>query len=476
MTSRSFHISALMMVGCAGPALQEQRHAGLTPTCAQATPGDDLDDRGSIQAAIAARCCLGPGVYDIDTPAAPPGGRRPYQMLTVPSGGELCGSGSTTVVRFRGAAGGQDWRGIQLAGGAIHDVMLDTSALTGTSEQTHAVHVRGPTTGRIERVAFVHPERFGADGRVLPGGDCVDVVGYAPSELVVGMVIRDNQFLTCDRGGIQVHSGTVNLVVTGNEFHRTGDLDFNSEGSGGSTHWLIAGNRFRASPVNQGAFAIALDLVDTVSVVDNTLERGVYLYGCTRCSLVKNAITMTGGSAMAMATIEVIKGSNDLTIEENVVRRPADQDFGPVIHVGPHGTAQSQGIRIVHNELIQETASDVVYVEGPAGLSLLDNRIQYLAAPSQVASGLRLVGSATYATSSISVIGNAFAGPMRAAIMTGGAGGRQGIGSLVAAWNVADSPGLACVNTGGIQGPVMMLYNGWAASTCGVPPIPVTLP
>jgi hypothetical protein len=478
MTSRGFHFLLVLLAGCAGPALRVQLGPSElllgAPGCSQATPGDDLDDLGAIQAAINARCCLGPGTYDVDTPAAPPGGRRPYAMLTVPLDAVLCGAGPTTVIRFRGSAGGQDWRGIQLAGGGIHDVLLDTSQLVGTSEQTHAIHVRGPATGLIDRVSIHHPERI-AGGVTLPGGDCIDVVGYAPAELVVGLVIRDSQFLACDRGGIQVHGGTLNLTVTGNEFHRTGNLDLNSEGSGGSSHWIIAGNRFRASDGNHSEYAIALDLVDTVSVVDNQIERGVYLYSCTHCSLVKNAITMTGGSAVETGTIEAIKGSNDLVIEENVIRRPATQDFGPLLHVGPHGTAQSVGVRVIHNELIQETTSDMIYAEGVADLAIVDNALEYRAAATGAA-GVRLLGSATYGTSKVALVGNTFAGPLRSAVMTGGSGERQGIGSLLSAWNIAEAPGLACVNTSGIQGPLLLIYNSWPAAICGSPPIPLMLP
>ena len=466
-------LALLLLVACTPHVTSAIGALSQLPLCSTAVPDDDLDDTAAVQAAIDARCCLGPGVHDIDMAPTPPTGRRRYNMLTVAATGELCGVGATTVLRFRGDAGGQDWRGVEHTGGAIHDLTLDTSALIGTSEQTHAVHALGPATGTVERVTFNHPIRG-----TLPGGDCVDLVGY-PSQLVTGYTIRDNTFAHCDRGGVQVHSGAVGLAIDHNLFADTGDFDIDSEGSGSSSGWTITRNTFQSSEHNQGAFAIALDLVDDVTVAHNTLERGVYLYSCTHCAIVANVIEASSGHSQNAGTIDAIKGSNDLTIADNVVRRIAGSDTGPVIHIGPHGTAQSLDVRITHNQLEQQTAGDGVYVEGAAGVTIADNAIAYAGPTSTSVAAVRVLGSggaSGTATARVAVVHNTITGGFASSVYAAGANGRQGVGSLLATWNATDRPGLKCENMSGVLGPLVLSYNSWLAGSCGVPAVPVTLP
>src|SRR6266480_7555189 len=70
---------------------------------ASVTPDDGLDDTAAIMSALAAQRIvhLPAGVYDIDMPPLGANGRRVYDMLTLASGQELYGDGSSTVIRFR---------------------------------------------------------------------------------------------------------------------------------------------------------------------------------------------------------------------------------------------------------------------------------------------------------------------------------------------------------------------------------------
>ncbi len=465
---------ALCLAACATTPTDSVRSAVQLPSCSTATPGDDIDDTAAVQGAIATRCCLGPGVHDIDTPPQPATGRRRYNMLTVATGQELCGAGSAlTTLRFRGDAMAQDWRGIEVTGGSVHDIRVETGSLVGTVEQTHAIHVTGPAQGiTIHDVTIDHPIR-GAQA----GGDCIDLVGY-PGSLVRDVVVRDSVLERCDRGGVQAHSGVVGLTVERVQFMSTGDLDINSEGSGASSQWLIANNTFAGAPANQGGTAIALDLIDDVVVTGNVMARGVYLYSCTHCALVRNVIEQDSG-VTAAAVIEAIKASNDLTIADNTIRRMAMQLTAPVIHIGPHGTARSESVRIVHNLIEQQTPADVLSVEGMSGLRFDDNDVQYTAAPATAAFGVRALGSGGASgtiVERVSMVGNRFAGPLTATVYVSGASNRHGVGAVHAAWNTSNVSGLRCGELAGIAGPLTLVYNSWTAGSCGVPSLPVTLP
>lgn len=465
--------AALAGSACAHAAVPAttSRAAALTSSCEPAVPSGG-DDAALIQAAITAGCCLGPGTFAIATPVAVPPARRRYDMLTVPVGKRLCGAGAATVLAFTGDASQQDWRGVALSG-ELADTSLDTSALVNTSEQTHAVRIAGPVAGvRISGVTFNHPIRGS-----LPGGDCVDIVGYAGS-LVTDTVIRDNTFAHCDRAGVQIHSGAVGLTIERNWFLDTGDMDINSEPGGASSDWLVTGNVFRASPSNQGAIAVAFDLVERARLVGNTLERGVYLYGCQSCSVVGNTIVAQSGHSANQGTIDAIKGSSNLSLIDNAITRAAGSDTGPVIHVGPHGTERATGIRIVHNTLTQATPTDVVYLEGVDDAVIADNAMTYVPTTG-IASGVRIMGAGGTAgtrAEHTSVVGNTLAGALRSAVFTAGASNRQPSADMLASWNTTDRPGLICENLSGVLGPITLNYNTWAAGSCGMPPIPVTLP
>lgn len=439
--------------------------------CPASAPEPGQDATSLVQAAISARCRLPAGVYEIATPA-PNEARRRYDMLTVAAGQSLCGSGPATVLRFAGDAAGQDWRGVGLAS-ELCDLTLDTSALTGTSEQTHAARVPPGSKGvRIHGVTFVHPIRG-----TQKGGDCVDIVGYTDA-LVRDTIISDNVFAHCDRASIQVHSGAVGLTIERNLFLDTGDFDINSEPGGASSDWLVTTNEFHASASNQGAFAVAFDLVQSARLVANSLERGVYLYGCKGCEVSGNTITAKSGHSANQGTIDAIKGTSDLTIADNAITRTSTQDTGPVIHVGPHGTEQSRTIRIVANRLEQNTPSDVISIEGAQDVTIAGNEASYTLAGGNV-NGVRLQGSGgdnATPISGVTITDNTFSGMLRSAVFMAGAANRAGVGSVTMNGNRSERPGLLCENLSGIKGPVTLVYNTWMPGSCGVPSLAVSVP
>lgn len=434
------------------------------PTCAAVAPSGG-DDTANVRAAIAARCCLGPGVFDLPTPPRP----RPYAMLTVAPGQLLCGTGPLTVLNFHGSAGLQDWRGVQLAG-EIRDLSIDTSTLVDTSEQTHAIHVLGPAAGvRIHDLTINHPARGSQNG-----GDCIDAVGYAPASYVDDLSIRDVTFAHCDRAGVQIHGGARHLTIDRNSFVDTGDLDINTEPGHDSSDWLVTRNVFHASPNNQGGIAVAFDVITGARLIANTIERGVYLFGCKGCAVVGNTITAQSGHSGNQGTIDAIKGSNDLTIADNTITRVAGSDVGAVIHIGPHGTERSSGVRITGNRLEQQTPTDVVYLEGVTDACIADNDVAYTATGK--ASGIRAMGSGLATSEALTIVDNRFTGGLRSAVYVAGSANRAAIGSLMAARNSGAMPGLVCENMFGVLGPLTLAYNAWPPGSCGVPSKAVTLP
>lgn len=428
-----------------------------------AVADDNADDRPAVLAALAASPCVyvPPGRYEIDMAVGVAPARRAYDMITLDSGQTLYGSGADSQLNFRGDAGLIDWRGIHIVGTGItiHDLLITTVEVTNTVEQTHAIHVVGPTAGlSIHDVTIEHPAR----GHRM-GGDCIDFVGY-PATMISDTRLDHNHLIACARGGIQIHSGVAGMAITNSDL-RAHVIAVDTEGTGSITGLTIAHNTFPADATNGGPFAIALDIVSGAVVSDNVLEtQGIYMYSCDHCSIVNNTITRSIGIDVH-GVIDAIKGSSELLIAENTVTRTASVDAGPVIHVGPHGTMTPAGVRIVHNTLTQVTGSQVIATEGTVGLLIADNTLAYTGpVPAyKYAYGIIPNGAVGVRTTGIVITRNAFVGAMTAAVALAGSYG--GVGSLTMTQNTGNTDmiaGLKCdgIAVGsGITGPIVSVGN-----------------
>lgn len=448
-------------------AAQDLTIANCTTT---AIPNDGLDDRTAIQSALDTKGCayLPAGIYDISTPLGTATVRRPYSILSLATGRSLFGDGASSILRFHGDAQQQDWYGVGINGdfAQVHDLGFETSTLTNTGEQTHAVRVNGPAMSPVVRDnTFDHPVRTGEHG-----GDCVQLVGYAPAKLITGARVNHNHFTHCDRSGVAVHSGTVGLSIADSDFHDTGDQDIDLEGTGDITGTTIARNVIDVSPHAQGSTAMHLVSMSGASVVDNTLNgRGMFVYSCDHCLISHNTITRTG-TQDAGPVIELIKASSDVTISDNTITRAATASVGDVIHVGPHNSGTPAAIRIVHNALTQATGSNVVLTEGTVDLVLADNAVSYTGSATGMR-GFNIKGSTAIRTTGIIATGNAFSGPLFAAIsVTGSYAGTGSIATIGNTTNAAVLGGLRCENiatAGMVLGPVVVTQNTWPAPVCG---------
>jgi hypothetical protein len=130
-------------------------HAAASPDCAvpSAHPDGDLDEtRIEIQKALDNQGCadLGPGVYNIGTKSGDEAdGLAGITTLAMKDGRSLRGTGPRTVLKFTGKVKHGDWNGIRMSGTnvLVSDLLIETSGLTNTSEQAHAIQVQGnPST------------------------------------------------------------------------------------------------------------------------------------------------------------------------------------------------------------------------------------------------------------------------------------------------------------------------------------------
>ena len=129
----------------------------------------------------------------------------------------LAGSGPCTVLAATGDAGKGDWYVVDVHDAedvTIRDLTIDTSGLTNTEEQTHAIQVIGPVDGvRIERVTFDHPRRDQGPRRRLP-----PPARQRARKLVQHVSVVDATFAVCARSAIGVQRGVFGLQVVGSRF------------------------------------------------------------------------------------------------------------------------------------------------------------------------------------------------------------------------------------------------------------------
>ncbi len=440
-----------------------------TATCTLAVPDDSFDDTPAIQNSINSKCCLGPGIFDVGMTPLGKNGRRSPNMLTIRTGGELCGSGESTIIKFHGDATLMDWRGVEVIGNniAVHDLTLNTEDLSNTIEQTHELHVTGPVDGLyVHDVWFKHPLHPG-----FKGGDDIDFVGYAES-MITNTRIDHNHFISSSRIGIQIHSGVHDMMITNNEFLDARVLDIGTEGTGVISNLTIAHNTHLVGPSQTGGTAIALNIVTDSTIVDNVLNRGIYFYACDKCAIDHNVITL-GPGLTSNSVIEVIKISSELVITRNIITRTAGQSIGNLIRISPH-TSTPKDSRIVGNTLIQQTNSTVIYASGIVGLLIANNFIFYEGNPESNVTGLTIEGSSGItgfrATDTV-ISHNSFSGPLKWAMSISGS--YNGTGSVAIVGNSANQNvigGLACSEgTGGVIGPVAYTGNTLPPPNCGNP-------
>ena len=224
-----------------------------------------------------------------------------------------------------------DWHGIGVVGNdvTITDLLIDTSALVNTEEQTHAIAIyRNRAVYHatpddpalhvtVERVWFQHPSRGGdrPPGIPMGGGDCIKVISYAERPSAVH--VRGSHFIKCDRSGVSTVGGFHGLIIDSNTFYDTGDQDIDVEANNNGYEMIVTGNVFLLGPVSQGGFAVSLAAprLERTLFQGNVLNgRGVLIYTSKQSIISDNTIICTKGMDNC---IRVLKANDDLIIADN---------------------------------------------------------------------------------------------------------------------------------------------------------------
>ena len=360
-----------------------------------ATPNNPADDdRPAIQAAMDAatsagggRVCLPAGHFRVVR--APPGTYNRFAALSTHGAHlELMGSGPGTIIEMIGDQGAATTFVISIDPGAsditIRDLTIDTSLMTNTEEQTHAIEVGSPVgTGfvqdfRIDHVRIVHP------GSLVPGvrkGDCLRFVGNTPESLVRRATVIGSTFTSCARSGIAIQRNVHDLVIMGNQFTQASDQDIDSEPTGSGTNGSITiiGNIFRDDvAVAQGDFAVTIVGISgpmaRVTLANNVFEgRGVDCYRVSDVAFTGNAFDATMESGYGV--IEVENVAERLVINGNSIRRRGFA--GPPIRITHHSGAFTSNAVISNNILTNDTAGGGIVMESVADVTVSNNDLHW---------------------------------------------------------------------------------------------------
>jgi hypothetical protein len=461
-----------------------------------AIPDDGVDDRAAAQHALddasvaGGTVCFGSGHWRLSR--APVGSYNRFAGLST-HGKHLAirGTGPGTVLEVVGDQGAADMWVIALDPGAtditIADLTIDTSGMTNTDEQTHAIEVGSgvcsTTNGtcsqpvsdiRIERVAIVHPPS--PDGQRK--GDCFRMVGNTPDTRVQRVTILGSSFTSCARSGIAIQRNVFDLAIIGNQFTAASDQDIDSEPTGGATDLNatteIIGNIFRDDvtlrpAAAQGDWSVTVvgagGPMSRVVVANNIFEgRGLDLYR-------SGDIAITGNTFFAtMSTGYGVIESENVTRRTIIAHNTIDRMgvAGPLINVLPHSGGMPGDFTVSGNVLVQESGGGGIHIEGATDFSILDNRLKWTSPAAAGSSGIYL-RTTTQAADGIVISGNQIAGNGLAyGILLAAAPNPIGDVTLVGNQLRGTTVGLYCTQTtaGLFPGPITSTGNRFGTVQC----------
>lgn len=423
-----------------------------------AIPGDGIDDRAALQAALNTGCLrLEAGTYDVATPPAP----RSAAVLRMPPGSRIIGAGPESVIAFRGDAGGRDWIGVLLADRtAISRVKLTGGGLApgSTNEQSPVVAGYGPLSGvTLDHITFDHPVVAGSRR-----GDNIHLVGYEPlpdgsgDKRIWNVDIGHIDSIAAARSGVAIYGGCHNVRIHDSTFRNTKSQDFDGEGLGGCTDLEIDHNTFETGPDQASALAVSLQNTRAAHVHDNTYTgRALQLYGCSDCEV--DHEQMTQQLPISGGVIEIDKTSSGVRLHDLRVIRGSAAGPNNVIRVWQREAGAPDHVTIRDSSFIQHAAANVISTVGIDGVRL-EQVTAFIDAPGWYA--LDALGSAgTYArrTTGIEVVDSRFYGPFAAVVRVSGSYGGTGSVSMERITAPDAAVGLRCENMAvgaGVVGPV----------------------
>lgn len=354
------------------------------PMAFGAVPNDGQPDDVAFQAAIDSalvgshEVCIPSGEWTIT--------KRARASLLI-NGGPLrmYGTGPSTVLRMTGDGGHGDWYGLEIRN--AHDVELrdftfDAVATFNTEEQTHIIQVAFGAHDVVLTNLVLGPMRR-ADQPVGAGagGDCIRLLGEIDSP-VERITITQSQLLNCDRSGIALQRGVRHVEISHLDILGTGDspIDFEPTAPGPISYITMA-DLFIDRPADaQGAASIAIagygaDVADHIVVKDSILQGGgISVLNASNVDILDNDIAQGPGTG---ATIRMHRRASNVMITRNTIIRRANNEAGPLISATHNNGLAPNGVRVVNNQMRQETSAPVIELQSMTNFEMTKNAVQY---------------------------------------------------------------------------------------------------
>jgi hypothetical protein len=462
------------------------------PAGSRAVPNDGIDDRAPIQAAIDAAVDAGGGTVCLPSgrwtlTRAPAGSYDRFAALSTHGAHvDITGTGPGTVLEMVGDQGAATTSVISLDPGArditIERLTIDTSAMTNTDEQTHAIAIGSGVCATsngtcsmpvadvtVRDVRFAHPTVAGSRK-----GDCIRLLGNTASTAVERVTIVGSSFTSCARSGIGVQRNVFSLAVLGNHFgEKINDTAFDSEPTGGEGDdgLRLIGNSFADSKVT---FSASITTYHHATITGNTFAgRGMNLYRTQDVVVADN--TFDVNALTGAGVIEVQNVASGDKIDNNMIRRHGVA--GPGIRITPHSGGFPERMSVTNNTIIADGDSSGISAESPRDIAIRDNDVTFTD-PAPNGSGIALRATAR-TMDGLTITGNTIAGPLTSA----------GANTYFAAVRLAANPfqidgvtvalnssrgalrSLECSQTtaGNFRQPIVSLGNRWNVKpTCSV--------
>ncbi len=362
-------------------------------TCVQpaSTPGDGLDDRAAVQAAID-EAVAGPGCVDLgggrwDISRRPEAGPIGIPSLSIRGPLVLRGPGTLAMLGSAvrpGELAPADWVLLEVRATdvVLQDVAFDGAARGASGEQTHLLQVRGPSERVVvERSTFSLP-------RV--GGDCIRLLGEAGAR-VRDVTIRDVHAPVCWRSFLGIQRGVHGVLFERVRTDWVGDQVIDSEPTGGpnfACQPIASGITIRDSVLRRGVpHGIAISVAgDGCAVMDAVLIENVVLPDGGIDIIDVGTVTLRGlhvASAPApdaQPTILARRRVGALTIQDSVITRAAHAKPQPVIQISSLSGVAPTWAWLDNVTVEQADPRAAVRTEGLGTLVIRRSRLRYTGA------------------------------------------------------------------------------------------------
>jgi Right handed beta helix region len=434
--------------------------ACIDPAAFGAVPDDNKPDTDAIQQAIEAaeavqgEVCLGKGTFELDP--------RRLSSLWIRKGSiTFRGAGDKTILEMSGDSKRATWFGLFLNGAAhvvLRDFTMKATRTRNTQEQTHLIQIGpGASDVQLDRLRLGPMRRNDQKVGDGAGGDCVRLLGEQ-DQMVEDVTISDSDFIGCDRSGITVQRGVRRLVVASDSFSGIGDtpIDFEPTATVPIEDVSFVHLAITRSDQAQGAWAMTIagfgmtNPTQHVVVADcDLIGGGIGLLNTQDVVISDNRIKHGTGVG---DTIHIMRAVDGLLIQDNTIVRPATAPAAPLIGLTHNNGGIPTHVRVIHNELRQETDAAVIDDTSASSFAVRDNHIVYAGHQPMYAIDVHAIAAQI---DDVELTGNKIEGPVRAVVRL--VASRAGLGRVSLAHNRSDHPAVSveCVESlGKFRAPV----------------------